>query len=326
MSEFECDFTSTSMTTSPDTAPSSSTAQPQQAASKQSDSSAASPSSQTLSHGGDTPEPMGKGKGKDTSQDATPSPSASTSASPAPIQAAGAVAATAGDWQAIWSPAHNAYYFYNAQTQETTWTNPLQPAPAAGAFADPSAPDTSTSPSPAPPPALSAMYDLQAAAAAQGIDPALAHLDPSLAAGPSNPAAFTYTAKFNSRTGAFTRPDGRDPSHLSEYERAKRMSEFYFDVNAWEEDVEARKLEEAHEEETKKRKRPTKKDLVSSSMYDRCSSTKHRHVGAFQGTEKDEKDCEDRMVAYMTCRMNACSLEVCGYHVTHSPCRSMAEI
>ena len=107
------------------------------------------------------------------------------------------------------------------------------------------------------------MYDLQAAAAAQGIDPALAHLDPSLAAGPSNPAAFTYTAKFNARTGAFTRPDGRDPSHLSEYERAKRMSEFYFDVNAWEQEVEARKLEEAHEEETKKRKRPTKKDLVS---------------------------------------------------------------
>ena len=176
------------------------------------------------------------------------------------------MAATAGDWQAIWSPAHNAYYFYNAKTQETTWTNPLQPAPAAGASADPSSPDSSESPSSAATPALSAMYDLQAAAAAQGIDPALAHLDPSRAAGPSNPAAFTYSAKFNARTGAFTRPDGRDPSHLSEYERAKRMSEFYFDVNAWEQEVESRKLEEAHEEETKKRKRPTKKDLVSCAL------------------------------------------------------------
>jgi len=176
--------------------------------------------------------------------------------SPAP-----AVTASAGDWQAIWSPTHNAYYFHNARTQETTWTNPLQPAPPAGASADPSAPGSSASPGPASAPAIAAMYDLQAAAAAQGIDPALAHLDPSLAAGPSNPAAFTYTAKFNSRTGAFARPDGRDPSHLSEYERAKRMSEFYFDVNAWENEVEARKLEEAQEEESKKRKRPTKKDL-----------------------------------------------------------------
>ncbi|EPS96386.1 hypothetical protein FOMPIDRAFT_1053319 [Fomitopsis schrenkii] len=256
------------MTTSPDAAPSSPTAQPREAASKQSDSSAASLPSQTIPRGEETLEPRGKGKGKDTSQEgsaASPSPAASTSASPEPTQAAGAVAGavatTAGDWQAIWSPAHNAYYFYNAQTQETTWTNPLQPAPAAGAFADPSAPGSSSASPSAPPPALSAMYDLQAAAAAQGIDPALAHLDPSLAAGPSNPAAITYTAKFNSRTGAFTRPDGRDPSHLSEYERAKRMSEFYFDVNAWEQDVEARKLEEAYEEETKKRKRPTKKDL-----------------------------------------------------------------
>lgn len=176
----------------------------------------------------------------------------SESLSPPPV--AGVTAAN-GDWQAIWSPAHNAYYFYNAKTQETTWANPLQPAASASASPSPSAG------SPGPSASTSSMYDLQAAAAAQGIDPALAFLDPSLAAGPSNPAAFTYSAKFNARTGAFTRPDGRDPSHLSEYERAKRMSEFYFDVNAWEHEVEARKLEEAHEEETRKRKRPTKKDL-----------------------------------------------------------------
>ncbi|CDO68608.1 hypothetical protein BN946_scf184996.g39 [Trametes cinnabarina] len=106
-----------------------------------------------------------------------------------------------------------------------------------------------------------AAADIYAAAVAQGIDPALAHLDPSLLAGPSNPGAFTYTAKFNARTGAFAKTDARDPSHLSEFERAKRMSEFYFDVNAWEREVEMRKLQEAQEEESRKRKRPTKKDI-----------------------------------------------------------------
>ncbi|KAI0032998.1 hypothetical protein K488DRAFT_25581, partial [Vararia minispora EC-137] len=176
--------------------------------------------------------------------DVQPVASTSTSA-PAGI-------ATAGDWQAIWSPAHNAYYFFNAVTQQTTWENPLQPSsfPASA----------STSPAADTPPALAQMYALQEAAAAQGIDPALAHLDPSLASGPSASAAGTYTARFNARTGAFTALDGRDPSHLSEYERARRMSSVYFDVGQWEADVAARNQQEA-EDGAKKRKRPSKKDL-----------------------------------------------------------------
>jgi hypothetical protein len=43
------------------------------------------------------------------------------------------------------------------------------------------------------------------------------------------------------------------------------MSEFYFDVGAWEKDVETRKRAEDEAEadgEGRKRKRPTKKDLV----------------------------------------------------------------
>jgi len=106
---------------------------------------------------------------------------------------------------------------------------------------------------------------MQAAAIAAGIDPSLAHLDPSLAASTSaGPPPNTFTAKFNARTGAFTAIDARDPGHLSEYERAKRMSEFYFDVNAWEKDVEDRKRAEKEAEEAGsggKRKRPSKKDL-----------------------------------------------------------------
>ena len=196
--------------------------------------------------------------------------SASASASaPDSTSASPSVPGTAsqGDWQAVWSSAHNAYYFYNSITHETTWINPLQPTAEAGPSnvgADtPEASSSAAGPSHQP----TAGYDLYAAATAQGIDPALAHLDPSLGGSSTNPAAFTYTAKFNARTGAFTRPDGRDPTHLSEYERAKRMSEFYFDVNAWEDDVAQRKLEEAQEEEEgRKRKRPTKKDLVSASV------------------------------------------------------------
>lgn len=185
--------------------------------------------------------------------------------------------ASAGAWQAIWSPQYNAYYFFNSLTQQTTWENPLQPmandtAAEASTSADPSAsaspaPDaTSTSPSTssATPASLAQIYALQEAAAAQGIDPSLAYLDPSLA-GPSGPsgAGYYHTAKFNARTGAFARPDARDPGHLSEFERAKRMSEVYFDVGAWEKEVEARKQAEAAEEEAgKKRKRPSKKDVV----------------------------------------------------------------
>lgn len=42
----------------------------------------------------------------------------------------------------------------------------------------------------------------------------------------------------------------------------KRMSEFYFDVNKWEEDL-AKQQVEGEGSSGKKKKRPTKKDLVS---------------------------------------------------------------
>jgi len=48
------------------------------------------------------------------------------------------------------------------------------------------------------------------------------------------------------------------------------MSEFYFDVGAWEKDVEARDRAEKEEQEAGtggKRKRPSKKDLVGSRRF-----------------------------------------------------------
>src|SRR5712671_2533503 len=214
-------------------------------------------------------------------QDAADAADAAQSAETAPAPAAStsaAATASSGNWQAIWSPAHNAYYFYNTLTHETTWVNPLQPAAAAGDTPDPSAPSasastsasTSTPSSSAPPSSVAAdanaqegvhssgsssgatpvpasvaqIYALQEAAVAQGIDPSLAHLDPSLA-GPSAPGgAYNSTAKFNAQTGTFTRPDGRDPTHLSEYERMKRMSSVYFNMEQWEQEVAQRKQRE----------------------------------------------------------------------------------
>ncbi|KAL4072181.1 hypothetical protein J3A83DRAFT_4239641 [Scleroderma citrinum] len=161
---------------------------------------------------------------------------------------------SAGAWQAIFSPQHSAYYFYNIETSETTWVNPLQQS-SASTPSTASDVDSTANVNPNP-------YDpnsLEARALAAGIDPSLAHLDPSLALPANATPAGAYAAHFNARTGAFTATDARTPQHLSEYERMKRMSEFYFDMNAWEKEVEMRHTEE--KEGGKKRKRPSKKDL-----------------------------------------------------------------
>jgi hypothetical protein len=227
-----------------------------------------------------------------------PAPATATAGGDGAPDATNSGAYAAGDWQAIWSPAHNAYYFYNSATRETTWVNPLQQGQqqpqqqqqqqqagdlkgkgkekATGetngdddkaegqetgdeSQGNVAGPSTNTA---AATPTLTQWEHMQANALAQGIDPSLAYLDPSLSTGPSLPSG-AFTARFNARTGAFTTVDGRDPSHLSEYERAKRMSQFYFDVGAWEKELEQRDIAE---EERKKKRKPTKKDLVSVSL------------------------------------------------------------
>ncbi|KAH9903325.1 hypothetical protein C8Q73DRAFT_785919 [Cubamyces lactineus] len=231
--------------------------EPANGASEPSRDTSEAPSGQDDASGSVSRETSTSPSAVDGGSTSTSTPVAGTSGS-ASAPASAASSATTGTWQAVWSPAHNAYYFYNSVTQETTWVNPLQQD---NAEAGPSSTPTAAASTAQATSATSPTADIYAAAAAQGIDPALAHLDPSLVAGTGAPGAFTYTAKFNARTGAFARQDARDPTHLSEYERAKRMSEFYFDVNAWEKDVEMRKLQEAQEEESRKRKRPTKQDL-----------------------------------------------------------------
>ena len=102
----------------------------------------------------------------------------------------------------IWSPAHNAYYFFNSATREATWVNPSNrvsnkrrirrgkgkeraasetksdDGEAEGQDKDNEEPGTVAGPS-------TQWEQMQANAIAQGIDPSLAYLDPSLAVGPS---------------------------------------------------------------------------------------------------------------------------------------------
>lgn len=216
-----------------------------------------------------------------TSDDASGSGTTTTPEGNEDTTATGSAQQEPQPWQAVFAPQYNAYYFYNNQTGETTWTNPLQPSAdsassatsaAAAASTIPPSPigqgvysDPDTSETPSSSTSTPAPYNaLQAAALAQGIDPSLAHLDPALVTATTSASGGpipTFQAKFNARTGAFTKPDARTPGHLSEYERMKRMSQFYFDVNAWEQQI-ADDKEEEEDGNGKKRKRPTKKDLV----------------------------------------------------------------
>lgn len=177
------------------------------------------------------------------------------------------------EWQAVWSPAHNAYYFYNTRTAETTWVNPLDPSASSSsstlaATASSSATQPHTAPAPTPTPA--ATDDVpkppQDLSYLNGIDPELAYLDPTLAvpsAGAKGPVP-TFTARFGARSGKFTAMDGRQPEHLSEAARAQRMSSVYFDTAAWEREIAERDAKAKADQEAgvgEKRKRVTKADI-----------------------------------------------------------------
>ena len=178
-----------------------------------------------------------------------------------------------GEWQTAYSPSHNAWYFFNIRTGETTWTNPLQDPNAVPSTSqlplDLSSDTTQGAPSSITTTTITPMGQ---AAFEQGIDPELAHLVPSLAYGPLSTGPGTYSARFNVHTGKFTAADGRDPSHVSEYARAQRMSAVFFDVQEWEAEVAKRKADEDLEGPRRKKK-PTKADLVSPRLFDflRCS-------------------------------------------------------
>ncbi|KAG8744118.1 hypothetical protein FRC10_010799 [Ceratobasidium sp. 414] len=175
---------------------------------------------------------------------------------------------TQSEWQAVWAPTHNAYYFYNSRTGETTWVNPLDPSSSAST----STAQTQPQPQPELQPDKPKQDETKPEEAPRdlsylnGIDPELAYLDPTLAvppAGAKGPVP-TFTARFGARSGAFTAMDGRRPEHLSEAARAQRMSSVYFDTAAWEKEIAERDAKAKADAEAgvgDKRKRVTKEDI-----------------------------------------------------------------
>ncbi|KAJ9101518.1 hypothetical protein QFC20_005211 [Naganishia adeliensis] len=158
-----------------------------------------------------------------------------------------------GGWQAVWAPAQNAYYFWNATTGAVQWDNPLQPA-------------TESQPPLPEEPAPAAWSEATPTDSLPAIDPALAHLLPaSQRSGTSNAAdAHLYqTAQFNARTGRFTPRDYQfTVDHLAEANRARRQEMAFFDVAEWEkekeEEVKRKREREAAGEGPRKL---TKKDM-----------------------------------------------------------------
>ncbi|EIW68224.1 hypothetical protein TREMEDRAFT_44659 [Tremella mesenterica DSM 1558] len=177
-------------------------------------------------------------------------------------------------WQAVWSAEHNAWYFWNSQNGQVTWTNPLSP-PTSNPPLPNEPPPLPNEPLPSNPPLPhpSLAYPSQAETSTEnnpagqsGIDPALAYLLPpeQRGAGLSQNDAAAQKGLFNARTGRFTKADYQyNVDHLDEYNRAKRMSSHYFDVEAWErqksEEHEKRKRDE--DMGTSSKRKITKKDM-----------------------------------------------------------------
>ncbi|GAA5967291.1 hypothetical protein JCM3765_005592 [Sporobolomyces pararoseus] len=164
-------------------------------------------------------------------------------------------------WQAIFSPEGaraNAWYFWNAKTNETTWENPKESkkseAESASSTTDPS---TSSVQPPLPTEPSTSSEGLPP------IDPDLAWLDPSAARGSSSTTG-AQSARFNARTGRFQVDPKFTPDRISDYQRSHRQQEAYYDVKGWEQQLEGKGLKRAGEETEDaegSRKRPSSKQV-----------------------------------------------------------------
>ncbi|RSH88371.1 uncharacterized protein EHS24_000911 [Apiotrichum porosum] len=168
--------------------------------------------------------------------------------------------ADAGTWQAVWAPESNAYYFWNTESGEVTWTNPLAPD-AENASAAATAPPLPAEPAPPLPSASASTSARPPSAAANGlpeIDPGLAFLMAPEQRG-SDPAAVAMAA----RRGQYAADTGYSFHHLEEYNRAKRFGEHYFDVEGYEKQRAAEALKRKADEEAGvgTSRKVTKKDM-----------------------------------------------------------------
>ncbi|WVQ68347.1 uncharacterized protein L199_006554 [Kwoniella botswanensis] len=174
-------------------------------------------------------------------------------------------------WQAVWAAEQNAWYFWNKDTGEVTWTNPLEPSssstqPPLPAEQPPTA-SSSTNPGPNDNDNdIGYGFGFGGDPSQPEIDPGLAHLFGGDSSGPGGLGGdpTMQKAMFNSRTGRFTASNYEyTVGHLDEYNRAKRMNSHYFDVDQWEREKqqENEKKRKALEDGKGGEKKITKKDM-----------------------------------------------------------------
>ncbi|WWD02300.1 hypothetical protein V865_000339 [Kwoniella europaea PYCC6329] len=164
-------------------------------------------------------------------------------------------------WQAVWAAEQNAWYFWNKDTGEVTWTNPLEPS---SSSSQPPLPTEQPPTTPGPNDNDNVYgFGFGGDPSQPEIDPGLAHLFGGDSSGPGGDPTM-QKAMFNSRTGRFTASNYEyTVGHLDEYNRAKRMNNHYFDVDQWEREKqqENEKKRKALEDGKGGEKKITKKDM-----------------------------------------------------------------
>ncbi|RKP22893.1 hypothetical protein SYNPS1DRAFT_25176 [Syncephalis pseudoplumigaleata] len=169
-----------------------------------------------------------EGVDRQQSTDASASSTATTTAAVANAEDAGdSGALTWGAWQACWDQDSYAYYYWNAETNETTWTCP---------WGDAAAPTAQPPPLPGSPPAEgteggepyppmdeddAAIYaDFMATRGSGGGG-----------GGAAPPGGYTASARFNARTGRFQADATLSPENFTIASRMQRQCEAFFDYN-----------------------------------------------------------------------------------------------
>ncbi|BFZ59948.1 hypothetical protein YB2330_000970 [Saitoella coloradoensis] len=144
---------------------------------------------------------------------------------PAATTAAAKDAQPQDAWQAVWDSTHQAYYFYNTDTKEVTWTNPRVPP---GSGEEKAALEQQRQ----------QLQQAQRAYGAVAQDPYAAYAGeeypyPHQAAAPGTEEDYSLAARFNKRTGRFQADPKLDPSRHTVEARADRQMSAFFDTEQW---------------------------------------------------------------------------------------------
>lgn len=124
-------------------------------------------------------------------------------------------------WQPVWDDAYQAYYFYNALTNETTWTNPRVPTAEPASTGDPPLPLEDE-------PDLNLTYNPTIHG---DYDPSALYAQQPTAVAPGD--EYVARGAFNRFTGKFQPSSSRRvPETYNDENKTRRQMEFYFDVDA----------------------------------------------------------------------------------------------